>query len=214
MRPKIRAVLALALMLATVGTLEAQRDLRGVRGEIQRSTLRPGARARIGLAAILLRDSSLNRFASLIDLNEEQQTRMRELADKYRSENADALDRMERMQEELQALRNTEERPTRQALAEVVERYEHPDLDLDRADMVLNRDARAILTPEQEIILMRTSRSTVRTSRSRLAMRRGVQPRGSRRIRDLERRSASRYRRAPISRMRRLRRPPRRPTRP
>ena len=210
MRAQKCAVLAVAMLVGTVGALAAQQ---GVRGYTPRAP-RPASRAYAGLGAIVLRDSALDRFAEQIELTDEQRGQLRELADTYRNENADALDRIERMQEELRALRDGDERPTRQALDEVVERYDHPDLDLVRANRVLDRNARAILTPDQEIILARGARMRVQDPRSRLAVRRVVERRGGRRVRDLIRRSGSRYRQAPISRMRRLRRLQRRPTRP
>jgi hypothetical protein len=149
--------------------------------------MRPQSRAYAGLGAIVLRDSALDRLAERIELTDEQTGRLREFADSYRSENADALERMERMQAELRALRDGEEPPTRQSLAEVVERYDHPDLDLDRADRRLGRDVRKILTPEQEIGLVRGYRMSVPDVRSRRPVRRMVNLRGGRRVRDLVR---------------------------
>ena len=210
MRATQCAVLSVVLLVATVGALAAQRGVAGVRRDTTRAT-RLASPAYGGLGVIVLRDSALDRFAERIELSDEQRNQLQELAENYRSENADALDRLDRMQEELRALRDSDEPPTPQALDEVIERYDHPDLDLDRADRVLDRNVRAILTPEQKINLARSARMRIQDPRSRLPARMVLQPRGARRARNLVRRPLGRYRQAPVSRMRLLRRRPRRP---
>jgi hypothetical protein len=189
------AGLAMVLTVVTVGALAAQRGVDG-------------------LGAIVLRDSALDRVAERLEFSDDQRDELRVLAENYRNENADVLDRVERMREELQALRDGDEQPTRQELAEVVERYDHPDLDIERAQRRLDRDVRAILTLEQETILTRGMRLRAQDSRSRMSARRAVQPRGARRARVEMRRPGIRHRRAPVSRMRQARRRPPRPERP
>jgi hypothetical protein len=111
------------------------------------------------------------------------------------------------MREELRALRDSAERPTRDMLAEVVEKYDHPDLDLARAERRLGRDVRSLLTREQQRRLARGIRTNARVAprvlpRTRLMPRRGM------------RRTPTRLRRPLDRRVRRLPRIQRRPANP
>ena len=193
MKTRFTIVVALALLVGLAVGAEAQRGVRGSRRGI--------ALTARGLGAIMLNDTALNRFADRIQLTEEQQNELQAIAQSYRADNAETLNRLNGMRAELRALRDSADRPTRDALDEIVERYEHPDLDMARAERELGRDLRALLTPDQE-------RRLARGIRGRAEGRMMVRPRRlPRRVVPL-RRGMPGVRYAPSRRIRRI---PRRP---
>jgi len=137
MRLRDSAILATLLLIATASVATAQRA----------TLTRPLGGLHLG--SIVLRDSALNRFAERLQLSDEQRGQMQDIAEGYRSANEDVLERMERMREELRTLRASPTRPTQDMFVEVMDRYDHPDLDVARAERRLAMRIRSILTPEQ-----------------------------------------------------------------
>ena len=154
------AAFSLALLVAMTSVATAQR---GGRGEPPAREY--GPRAGGGLGSVVLSDSAVDRFAERIELSEEQLGQLQNLAEAYRSENADVMARMESLREEMCAMREGDERPTRGALADVLQRYDHPDLELRLAQSKLDRNVRAMLTPDQERRFARGARRNVRAAR-------------------------------------------------
>jgi len=137
MRLRDTAILATLLLVATASVASAQGA----------TLIRPLGGLHLG--SIVLRDSALNRFAERFQLSHEQRGQMQGIAEEYRSANEGAIERMERMREELRTLRASSTRPTHDVFVEVIDRYDHPDLDVARAERRLAMRVRSILTPEQ-----------------------------------------------------------------
>ena len=150
MHVKGTAVLVMVMLASAAGIAVAQG---GIRDRQRATDLRPLGGLHLG--SIVLRDSALQWFAERFQLSQEQQNQMQEIADAYRNDNADVLERMKLMREELRALRDSSSHPTREMFAEVIERYDHPDLDLARAERRLGSSVLSILTPEQKRLATR-----------------------------------------------------------
>lgn len=178
MRSRKMTILALGLSVTASGALSAQRVVRPPR-RVAPPMSQAGSQGRAGLGSIVLRDSSLDRFAERLELSVEQRSQLRILAVEYRNNNTDALSRLEGMREEIRALHENDQRPTREAIDDVIERYDHPDLEIALAERRLGRNVRSLLTPDQERRLARGVRRSVRVTprvlpRARLAPQRGV----------------------------------------
>jgi len=153
------AALSLALLVAMTSVATAQR---GGRGEPPAREF--GPRAGGGLGRVVLSDSAVDRFAERMEFSEAQRGQLGNLAEAYRNENADALARMESLREEMRAMRESDERPTREALADVFQKYDHPDLELRLAQDKLDRNVRVMLTPDQERRFARVTRRNMRAA--------------------------------------------------
>jgi len=162
------AAFSLALLVAMTSVATAQR---GGRGEPPAREF--GPRAGGGLGRVVLSDSAMDRFAERMELSEGQRGQLQNLADAYRSENADVLARMENLRDEMRTLREGDERPTRETLAGVFQKYDHPDLELRLAQSKLDRNVRSMLTPEQQRRFARGARADVRAGARFI---RGVRP--------------------------------------
>jgi len=180
------AVVSLALLVAMTSVASAQRDRRRMPPPREF-----GPRAGGGLGSVVLSDSAMDRFAERMELSEEQRGQLQDLAEAYRNENADVVARLESLREEMRTLREGDERPTRAAVADVFRKYDHPDLDLRLVRGKLDRNVRAMLTPDQQRRLARGTRVGPRSAPhmrqpSRIAPRPGWNgtPRGVRRPAD------------------------------
>lgn len=136
----ITVTAALGVVLA--GTALAQRGPRG-----------PGAG--FGMRSWVLYENGIDSLAARIDLTDEQRSRLDALAQEFRSENADALGRMTQMREEIDALWTEDQRPTRDAMDRIAEKYDYPERELRPALTGLHEDMAGIITVQQQRQLQR-----------------------------------------------------------
>ena len=155
------------LAVAAAGSAAAQRGPGSFRG---------GPGMGMGLR-LLLEEDGLERFATRLELTDEQRGQLNDLVEAFKNETSDALDRLTKMQEEMRTLRSGDQRPTREALREIGDKYEHPGQALQRAFAKLQDDMLATLAPAQRRNWVRQMRRGMRT-RGRLMGARRFAPRG------------------------------------
>lgn len=109
----------------------------------------------VGMRSWVLYENGVDSIAARIDLTDEQRSHLDSLAQQFRSENADALGRMTRMREELDALWTEDQRPTREAMDRIAEEYGYPARDLRPALTRLHEDMAGIITVQQQRQLQR-----------------------------------------------------------
>ncbi len=143
MRGSKQITVALALTLAFAGSVAAQRGpMWGGRGEAW------GLRG-VGLGNWVLHENGLDSIAAWFDLTDEQRGEFEQLANEFRSENGEILQRWQQMRDEIQSLHTEDQMPTRDAIVRIGEKYNHPGQELAPALDQLQAEAAAILTPEQ-----------------------------------------------------------------
>ena len=150
--------LTLALVVGVAGLASAQRGGWGGRGMHGMGMgMGPGAGA--GIAQWIIQEDGLDRLADRVELTDEQRGRLQDLVDSFRRENADALDRMARLQAERDSLLRRDARPRSLALHDSLmalgNKYNHPGDDLFAPMNRLGRDAFDVLTPDQQGLLAR-----------------------------------------------------------
>lgn len=84
-----------------------------------------------------------------LGLSEEQRDRLRELRQRFREENADALERARRMRTEIRESRRAGDRPSREEIAAIAERHGNPLEELRSAREAHQARVHEVLTPEQ-----------------------------------------------------------------
>ena len=145
MKGSKQIMVALALTLAVAGSAAPQGlPIWGGRGETW------GFRG-IGLGNWVLHENGLDSIAAWYGLTDEQRGEFEQLANAFRSENSEALQRWEQMQDEIQSLYTEDQMPTRAAIVRIGEKYNHPSQELRPALDQLQAEAAAILTPEQRL---------------------------------------------------------------
>jgi len=103
----------------------------------------------IGLGNWALHEGGADSLATWYGLGEEQREQLRRLAAEFRNANADALQRWQQMQLEIEALWSGNQYPTRAAVFTIGQKYGHPGLELQPALDRLQVQAGALLTPGQ-----------------------------------------------------------------
>lgn len=133
-------LLATCVALVSVGAAPAtaQRGLGLARGF-----------AGIGLGNWALYEGGTDSIAAWYGLTEEQHSQLLQLAATFRSENAEALQRWQQMQAEIQQLWTESQVPTRAAIISIGQKYGHPGLELQPALDRLQVQSTALLTPAQ-----------------------------------------------------------------
>ncbi len=142
-----------ALAVATAGSAAAQRGTGSFRG---------GPGMGMGLR-LLLEEDGLERFATRFELTDERRGQLNDLVGAFKNENSDVLDRLTKMQQEMRTLRSGDQRPTRKALREISDKYEHPGRALQPAFAKLQDDMLATLAPAQRRNWVRQMRRGMRT---------------------------------------------------
>jgi Spy/CpxP family protein refolding chaperone len=146
--------LAVAVSLATVVAVSAMAQ-GGPRGSGQA----------FGMGSWVLHENGVDSIAAIIDLTQEQRTQLDELAFKFRSENAEAIGRMNQMRAEIDSLWTDLQRPRREAMSQIAEKYDFPERDLRPALTKLHQDVAGIITVEQQAQLQRGRVSPGRVGR-------------------------------------------------
>ncbi len=103
----------------------------------------------IGQGNWVLHEGGVDSMAAWFQLTDEQRSQFEELAEQFRRDNADALERWNNMREEIQALTTEDQRPTRAAIQRIGDKYNHPGEELRPALDQLQVEAAALLTPAQ-----------------------------------------------------------------
>jgi Spy/CpxP family protein refolding chaperone len=114
-----------------------------------------GSGAGFGMRSWVLYENGVDSLAARIDLTDGQRSRLEALAQEFRSQNADALNRMTQMRADIDALWTEDQRPTREAMERIAEKYGHPAQDLRPALTQLHEDVAGIITVQQERQLRR-----------------------------------------------------------
>jgi Spy/CpxP family protein refolding chaperone len=108
-----------------------------------------------GMRSWVLYENGVDSLAARIDLTEQQRSQLAELARTFRSENADAIERLSNMRAEIDALWTEDQQPTRTAIARIAEKYDYPERDLRPAFEQLHSDMSGIITVQQQRELLR-----------------------------------------------------------
>jgi len=108
-----------------------------------------------GMRSWALYEGGVDSIAAVVDLTEEQRAQLDELAQRFRSENSDAIDRMSQMRAEIDALWTDVQRPRMDAMTQIAEKYSHPERDLRPALTNLHKDMAGIITVKQQVQLQR-----------------------------------------------------------
>jgi hypothetical protein len=127
----------------------------------------------IGRGNWALHEGGIDSLAAWFQLTDEQQSQFDELAAKFRGENAEALERWNNMQAEIQALTTEDQRPTRAAIQRIGEKYNHPGEELRPALDQLQVEGAAILTPAQRQMAGRRLARRAGGTRGRVGIQRG-----------------------------------------
>ena len=130
--------MCLALAMVATGSAVAQRGLGLARGFTG-----------VGLGNWALYEGGADSVAAWYQLTEEQRGKLGQLAAQFRSENADALQRWQQMQAEIQGLWTDNQQPTRAAIYSIGQKYGHPGLELQPALDQLHVQSTALLAPAQ-----------------------------------------------------------------
>jgi hypothetical protein len=144
MKPIARIALAALFSATLAGSGEAQWGPRGTGYGF-------------GMRSWVLYENGVDSLAARIDLSEQQRSQLAELARTFRAENADAIERMNNMRAEIDALSTEDQRPTRSAMARIAEEYNYPERDLRPALGRLHHDMGGIITVQQQSQLLRGS---------------------------------------------------------
>ncbi len=137
-----RIALTVALAMVLAGSALAQRGPRGTG-------------AGFGMRSWVLDENGLDSLAARADLTDEQRLRLDGLAQEFRTENADAVDRMNRMRAKIDALRTEDQQPTREAMNRIAKEHGYPERDLRPALTKLHEDMAEIITVQQQRQLQR-----------------------------------------------------------
>jgi hypothetical protein len=137
-----RIALTVALAVVLAGSALAQRGPRGTG-------------TGFGVRSWVLYENGLDSLAVAADLTDEQRVRLDGLAQEFRTENADAVDRMNKMRAEIDALRTEDQQPTREAMNRIAQEYGYPERDLRPALTKLHEDMAGIITVQQQRKLLR-----------------------------------------------------------
>ncbi len=108
-----------------------------------------------GMRSWVLYENGVDSIAAVVDLTEEQRAQLDELAQSFRSENSDAIDRMSQMRAEIDALWTDVQRPRMEAMSQIAEKYNYPESDLRPALIQLHNDVAGIITVQQQSQLQR-----------------------------------------------------------
>ena len=108
-----------------------------------------------GMRSWVLYENGVDSIAAVVDLTEEQRAQLDELAQSFRSENSDAIDRMSQMRAEIDALWTDVQRPRMEAMSQIAENYNYPERDLRPALTKLHNDVAGIITVQQQMQLQR-----------------------------------------------------------
>ena len=108
-----------------------------------------------GMRSWALYENGVDSIAAVVDLTEEQRAQLDELAQNFRSENSDAIDRMSQMRAEIDALWTDVQRPRMEAMSQIAEKYNYPERDLRPALTKLHNDVTGIITVQQQAQLQR-----------------------------------------------------------
>ncbi len=128
------AALCLTLVVSATGTAVAQRGPGLARGFTD-----------VGLGNWVLHEGGIDSIAAWYQFQDEHRDRLEQLTIQFQSENADVLERWRRMQREIQELWTGNQSPTRPAIHNVGEEYDHPGLELQPALEQLQLRATALL---------------------------------------------------------------------
>ncbi|UCG85697.1 MAG: Spy/CpxP family protein refolding chaperone [Gemmatimonadota bacterium] len=109
-----------------------------------------GAGYGFGMRSWVLYEGGVDSLATRIELTEQQRSQLTELAQAFREENSDAVERMNNMRAEIAALSTEDQQPTRSALARIAEKYDYPERDLRPALYQLHSDMSGIITVQQQ----------------------------------------------------------------
>jgi hypothetical protein len=142
MRRVAQIALAAGLSASLAGPLTAQWGPRG-------------SGLGFGMRSWVLYDGGVDSLAAVVDLSEQQRGELAELAGSFRTENADAIERLNHMRAEIESLWTEEQRPTRLAISRIAEKYDNPARDLRPALNQLHEDMSGILTVQQQRLLLR-----------------------------------------------------------
>jgi Spy/CpxP family protein refolding chaperone len=161
---KVLRLTTVTLMLAAVVALPAaaQRGLGWSRGFTG-----------IGQGNWALHEGGIDSLAAWFQLTDEQRGQFEELAAQFRRDNAEALDRWNNMQEEIQSLTTEDQRPTRAAIQRIGEKYNYPGEELRPALDQLRVAGAAILTPAQRQSAGRRLARRATGTRGRVGIQRG-----------------------------------------
>ena len=116
-----------------------------------------------GMRSWVLQQGGVDSIAAIIDLTEEQRSQLDELARSFHEENAAAIERMNQMRAEIDALWTDVQRPRREAMEQIAEKYSFPEQDLRPALTRFHSDVAGIITVQQQTQLQR-NRSLSRRS--------------------------------------------------
>ena len=157
----------LTLAVVTTGTANAQRGLGLARGFTG-----------VGLGNWALYEGGIDSLAAWYQLTEEQRGQLGQISAQFRSENADALERWQQMQLEIQQLWTANQQPTQAAIYNIGQKYGHPGLELQPALDQLQIQSAALLTPGQSQFSGRRSFVGIGGGRGMRAVGRGSVSRG------------------------------------
>lgn len=148
MKARLRIVLTVVASVAlTSGTLWAQG--RGPRA---------GTWAGPGMGPCVVVDGDMDRFAAALELTDDQKDQVASLVAEWQEENAELVERARKFHEERASLWSDTQRPRREAMAELAEKYDYPMRELAPKCQEFHESVGAILTAEQRAMLERPGR--------------------------------------------------------
>jgi lipase chaperone LimK len=103
-------------------------------------------------------DGDIDRFAALLELTDDQKDEVAGLVAEWQVQNAEVVERARKFHEERESVWSNAERPRRQAVMELAEKYDYPMRELAPKCQEFRESVGEILTAEQRAILERPGR--------------------------------------------------------
>ncbi len=117
-----------------------------------------GMRGGRGMGPCVLVDGDIDRFAALLELTDDQKDEVAGLVAEWQVQNAEVVERARKFHEERESVWSNAERPRRQAVMELAEKYDYPMRELAPKCQEFRESVGEILTAEQRAILERPGR--------------------------------------------------------
>jgi len=103
-----------------------------------------------GMRSWALHENGVDSIAARVELTDEQRGQLEGLARGFQDENAEAVDRMNRMHAEIDTLWTDMQRPRWEAMDSIARKYDYPERDLRPALTKLHNDMAGIITVQQQ----------------------------------------------------------------
>jgi lipase chaperone LimK len=103
-------------------------------------------------------DGDIDRLAALLELTDEQKDEVAGLVTEWQEQNAQVVERARKFHEERESLWSSAERPRRQAMMELAEKYDYPMRELAPKCQEFRESVGEMLTADQRAILERPGR--------------------------------------------------------